>query len=218
MKKIILTGSTSTSAQALIELIRPMGLKILTAGRSGNHDFKVDFSKRDETTKFCEFLLKEAPDYAFIHHGVLPGQRLQTYSDELISSVLQTNLVSILQILETIQTLPLLKTVITSSISGSLGSYDTLYAASKAGLDVAIRSIAKQIPPTSRLNGIAPGIIADSKMTLARQDLKLLESKREKTPTQMLTTAMDVAKLAKYVLFESENMNGQILHLNGGLT
>ncbi|MBS1963563.1 MAG: SDR family oxidoreductase [Bdellovibrionales bacterium] len=217
MKTLILTGASSRIAEEFGKTVDPARVKILRAGRFEGAELKVDFAKPDETREFARTLAARKPDYLFLNHGTLPGKRLGDYTDAEVSESLSVNLVSYLAVFEALTTIPNLRTVATSSISGTAGSFDTLYAAAKAGLDVAIRSFAKQIPATSRLNGVAPGIVSDTRMTAARKDLDVLERKRAATPTGKFTEAREIAGLVKYLLFESENMNGEIVHVNGGL-
>ena len=73
------------------------------------------------------------------------------------------------------------------------------------------------MPPSSRLNAVSPGIIGDAKMTLVRKDTEVLAAKAAATPTTEFTTALDVARLVEYLLFEATNMTGENVNLNGGL-
>ncbi len=216
MKKLILTGSSSRIAQELNGLI-PEGIEVIAVGRSDSDRFPCDFRKVSECARFAEFLVHEKPAYLFLNHGVLVGKCFTAYSESEIQETLGVNLLSYITIFEALTSLENLRTVVTSSISGTAGSFDPLYAATKAGIDVNLRAFARRIPPSSRLNAIAPGIIADAKMTLERKDTSVLEKKRNETPTREFTKANEVARFVEFVLFRSSNMNGEIIHVNGGL-
>ena len=110
-----------------------------------------------------------------------------------------------------------MRTVVMSSISGKAGSYDTLYAATKAGVDIMLKSFAPRLPSGSRLNAISPGIIEDARMTNVRTDLDILAEKKQKTPTQVFCSSMEVAQLSYFLLFEANNMTGENLNVNGGM-
>ena len=167
--------------------------------------------------KFIKFLKKINPDYLFLAHGVLFGKKLKNYSSLEIQNTISINLISNLIILEALEEISNLNTVIISSISGKLGSYDNLYAATKSGLDLTSKRIASNMPHTSRLNIISPGIIDDANMTKIRTDYNNLKKKKQSTPTKKFTTSQEVADLARFIFFESKNLHGQNININGGL-
>ena len=120
-------------------------------------------------------------------------------------------------ILEALEEIPNLNTIVISSISGKLGSYDNLYAATKCGLDLNVKKISANMQSTSRLNVISPGIINDAKMTKIRTDYSNLRRKKNSTPTKKFTTSQEIADLARFIFFDSKNLHGQNININGGL-
>lgn len=194
-----------------------LNIDITTCGRNSDANIIIDFSKFNETRNFIDILTKKPPDFLFVNHGVLPGSQIWNTSIEDINNSVHVNLVSYLLIIESLATIEGINVVIMSSISGKAGSYDTLYAATKAGIDVSVRRYATGLPPNSRLNAISPGIIIDTKMTKDRKDFHILEQKKNTTPTKQFTTSMDVARLVYYLMFEAQNMQGENINLNGGM-
>ena len=219
MEKILITGYSSKVVKELTGLIyeQNVDVEIIKFGRGVDSDYHVDFSSIAECKKFLVKLNEISPAYLLINHGVLPGDQIIDTSDEDIWNSLSVNLISYLFIIESLTKAENIKTVIMSSISGKAGSYDTLYAAAKAGIDVTIRRISSTIPYSSRLNAVSPGIIKDARMTTVRTDLEVLENKRRNTPTKQFTTSLDVAKLIYFILFESDNLSGENINLNGGM-
>lgn len=219
MNKLIVTGYNSTIAKSLFVLISKSKreIEIIRCGRCNNADVQFDFSDIEQTRKFCNFIRETSPTHLFVNHGLLVGEKIKNTSVKDISDALQVNLVSFAMILETITEIENLKTVVMSSISGKAGSYDTLYAATKAGVDVLVKSFSTSLPSNSRLNAISPGIIEDAKMTTVRTDLDVLALKKEKTPTQKFSTSLEVAKLTEFILFEASNLQGENINLNGGM-
>jgi 3-oxoacyl-[acyl-carrier protein] reductase len=219
MKKLVITGYTSRIAIEFADLLQQRGtdVRILRCGRHAESDYRVDFSSYDCIRSFIEWLRVTRPDYLLLNHGILPGMRLSAMADGAIEQALRVNLVSFAMVIEVLPEFDELRTVVMSSISGKAGSFDTLYAACKAGTDVAIRRVAASLPPGARLNAVSPGIIADARMTLSRADTEVLEAKRAQTPTRRFTTSRDVACLVYYLLFEAENMQGENINLNGGI-
>lgn len=219
MNKLIVTGYNSTIAASLFDLMDKSrrDTEIIRCGRCSKADFQFDFSDIEQTKKFCHFIKETKPTHLFINHGLLIGDKAQDTSTSDISDSLQVNLVSVALILETITEVENLRTVIMSSISGKAGSYDTLYAASKAGVDVLIKSFSKMLPPDSRLNAISPGIIEDAKMTTVRTDLDVLAAKKASAPTKQFSTSLEVAQLTEFMLFEAGNLLGENININGGM-
>lgn len=219
MKKIIITGHTSSIAIALIETIKAKypDLKIIKVGRSPDSDVKINFFELSDMKKFVTLLENEKPHYLFLNHGVLHGKKLNSMSDNEIKETISCNMLSYLSTLEVLPSLPHLRTVLMSSISAKAGSFATLYAASKAGVDLVLKNIIKDLPATSRLNAVSPGIIADAKMTTVRQDKDVLAKKKEQTPTKEFTTSNEIAKTVHYLLFENDSINGENINVNGGI-
>ena len=219
MKTLVVTGYSSRFVEQLLARIQPpaRSLRIVTCGRRDDADLWVDFAQLGSVRDFIVRLREISPDYLFVNHGMLPGKPIGDLPDELIADSVNVNLTSYLLIMEAIKDVANLRTVVMSSISGKRGSYDTLYGACKAGVDLAIRQFAPVLPPSSRLNGVSPGIILDTKMTQVREDTDVLEATAAKTPTGKFGMASDVARLVEYLLFEAENMTGENVNLNGGL-
>ena len=218
-KSLVMTGYSSQIAKDLVQICasRNSELRILRCGRSGEADYQVDFSSHAQTREFIAWLKRTNPDYLFLNHGILPGVRLAGSTDSIIDEAVRTNLVSFAMIIEVLPEFDHLHTVVMSSISGKVGSFDTLYAACKAGVDVALRGIAASLPPNARANAVSPGIIGDARMTLVRKDLDVLDAKRNRTPTKTFTTSREVAGLVYYLLFEGGNIQGENININGGI-
>jgi 3-oxoacyl-[acyl-carrier protein] reductase len=218
-KQIIITGHTSKIALELIKLVNKhyKHFEIIRCGRDKSSDFIVDFNSVNETKKFIKKIQLTKPNYLFLNHGLLSGNKTSKLTVNQISESFNVNLVSYLLILESIENLEKINTIVMSSISGKAGSYDTLYAATKAGIDVTVKRLAKTIPPSSRINAISPGIIEDAKMTTDRKDINILVQKKNNTPTQNFTKSIDVAKLIFYLFFKLNNIQGENININGGM-
>ena len=218
MKRLVVTGYTSSIAIALFELVgQRQEIEIIRCGRCEQADVIFDFSQLDDCRRFASFVEETMPDYLFLNHGLLVGDKLKDYNDQEIIKALYVNLVSVAMVLERLVLINKMRTVVMSSISGKVGSYDTLYAATKAGVDLLIKSFAPQLPSDSRLNAISPGIIEDAGMTTVRTDLDVLAEKKQKTPTHVFCSSLEVAQLSYFLLFEAENLTGENLNVNGGM-
>ncbi len=87
-----------------------------------------------------------------------------------------------------------------------------VYSAAKAGLAMLTRSLARELGPEIRVNGIAPGPVLwpeDMDETLKREIIDKTALKRHGTPQDVARTALFLAKDAGYV-------TGQIIAVDGG--
>lgn len=122
------------------------------------------------------------------------------------------------------QALPLLRDtrggiVLISSMWGTVGaSCETVYSATKAGLQCMARSLAKEVGPSGvRVNCVAPGAVDTDMMAgYSAQDKQALA---EDTPLGRLCTAQDVAWAADFLLSDRASfITGQTLTVDGGFT
>ena len=91
----------------------------------------------------------------------------------------------------------------------------SIYSIAKAGLVMMTRSLAKELAPEVRVNGIAPGAIlwpdeqAEVSEGLKATIIRQIPLKRQGAPEDVANTALFLARDAPYV-------NGQILSVDGG--
>ena len=88
-----------------------------------------------------------------------------------------------------------------------------VYSAAKAGLAMLTRSLARELGPEIRVNGIAPGPVLwpedDMREDLKREIVGKTALKRHGTPQDIARTALFLAKDAPYI-------TGQIISVDGG--
>ena len=117
--------------------------------------------------------------------------------------------------------LPMLRTrwgriVALSSISAVIGNRGQAnYAAAKAGMDGAMRSLALEIGSRGvTVNSVAPGII-DTAMTTGVFDAARIE---QLVPLQRAGTTAEVAGLVDFLMSERAGyITGQVIPINGGM-
>jgi pteridine reductase len=90
-----------------------------------------------------------------------------------------------------------------------------VYSVAKSGLAGLTRSLALELGPEVRVNGVAPGAILwpDGDEHFAPS-----ESSRilEQTPLKRIGSPEDVAGAVKYLLFDAPFVTGQIIAVDGG--
>lgn len=104
-----------------------------------------------------------------------------------------------------------------SSMWGEVGaSCEVLYSATKGGINLFTKALAKELAPSSiRVNGIAPGVI-NTKMNsfLGEEEKKSLE---EEIPLGRFGESSEIGKLVVFLCSEdSSYITGQIIRADGG--
>ena len=105
-----------------------------------------------------------------------------------------------------------------SSMWGQVGaSFESVYAASKGGVDAFTKSLAKELGPSGiRVNAVSPGcILTDMCACYSEEDLKALA---EETCIGRNGTPQDIANAVAFLASEKASfITGQILGVNGGM-
>lgn len=94
----------------------------------------------------------------------------------------------------------------------------TVYCAAKAGLAMLTRSLAHELAPTVRVNGVSPGAIlwpeAGTDSDLAERQQKILR----RIPLQRPGEPKDIAGAVLFLVRDAGYITGQILAVDGGRT
>lgn len=106
-----------------------------------------------------------------------------------------------------------------SSISAHNGGAGgvSAYAAAKGGIHSLTRSLAKELAPQIRVNGIAPGLImTDLHKTLSTE--QQLRDGASRTPLQRIGTPEECAAAVVFLCGDGASyITGEIIEINGGL-
>jgi len=159
------------------------------------------------------------PEVVVFNAGVARDNLLVWMSKEEWDSVLGTNLDGFFNVMRAVL-FPMLRNrrgriVVVSSVSGQIGqSGQANYAASKAGLIGAAKSLAREIGKRNILvNVVAPGLIeTDMTRELPRDQVLPL------IPLQRLGKPEEVAAVVDFLCREEHMyIHGQVIGINGGL-
>lgn len=90
-----------------------------------------------------------------------------------------------------------------------------LYCMAKAALAAMTRSLALDLGPAIRVNGVAPGAVLWPSDGKAYDDARAL---LERTPLQRTGTPADVAGAVRWLLCDAPFVTGQIIRVDGGRT
>ncbi|VAW66905.1 FolM Alternative dihydrofolate reductase 1 [hydrothermal vent metagenome] len=88
-----------------------------------------------------------------------------------------------------------------------------VYCAAKAGLAMLTQSLAKELGPEIRVNGVAPGAIMWPNTEL---DADVQASIIERTALKRQGCPQDIAKAVKFLVLDGEYITGQVIPVDGG--
>lgn len=238
MKNIIVTGGSRGIGKCLVENLAREGHNVVLNYNKSEKQakliqkelleegyiieiFKADVSKRKEVKELIEFALNKFQyiDVLINNAGIAKIQLFTDATDEDWDEMINTNLKSVFYTTQEI--LPSMinrkkgNIINISSIWGSVGaSCESIYSASKAGVDGITKALAKELGPSNiRVNSIAPGII-DTDMN-SKIDNHIKEQLIEETPLGKVGKPIDIYRCVKW-LIEDEFTTGQVISPNGG--
>jgi pteridine reductase len=95
--------------------------------------------------------------------------------------------------------------------------HHTVYCAAKAGLQMLTRSLAKELGPEVRVNGISPGPVLWPESTGEDAGDSAVRAKIiQRTILQKMGTPDDIARTALFFATQAPFITGQILAVDGG--
>jgi len=238
-KRALVTGGSGTIGAAISHELAKQGLhvfvhanrhlqqamelcnRIRQAGGSAE-PIAFDVTNGKDTRDHIETLLENGPIQVIVcNAGIHDDAPMAGMNSEQWTKVIAVSLNGFFNVVQPLL-LPMLRTrwgrIITiSSISGVLGNRgQTNYAAAKAGLHGAAKSLAKEVASRGvTVNVVAPGLIQHS-MTegaFTRQQIEnLVPMKRTGTPEE-------VASLVGFLASEQANyISGQVIGIDGAIT
>lgn len=111
---------------------------------------------------------------------------------------------------------PEARVLVMGSESAYAWSYDDCYAMAKAGLHRYVET--KKLKPQQQLVCVAPTIIGDSRMTLARKDKENLARRASEHPKSRFVTLEEVCGMIHHLLYVDEGYTtGTVIRMNGGM-
>jgi len=236
-KKILITGASRGLGLAIAQKLAPDYSLILHASKPESFTTAIpgadilcaDFSDSAQITEFCKQLKKQHGDelYGVINNAGLTFDKPLTFQPEKeIEAMISVNLKAPIMICKTVMKIfGLNQTGVIINISSVVGesgnAFQSVYAATKAGLVALSRSLAQEAAAISqehtiRVLSVSPGVI-ETDMTDAipeaykQKYLSLIPAKRFGKADEVADTiAVLVSDKASYI-------NGTNIHINGGL-
>jgi 3-oxoacyl-[acyl-carrier protein] reductase len=227
-KTIAVVGASASIGEAVVRALLARKHRVLATHRATPPDVhapglthhRLDLMDSRDQDRFVAGPLAEAGslDGVVLLAGLLPGKALAEYDDALMDQVMGVNFTAQAKLLRRLEGLLAdpSHVVMMASVSGERGSYDPLYAAAKGAVIAFVKSLATWMAPATRVNALAPGLIAES--TMARDMApERREHHRQQAPVKRLLTPDALGGIVAD-LFEPhwDHLNGVTLRLNGG--
>ena len=225
MRVAVIGGSSSIGGE-LLEVLAARGDSILAtycktpvAAAPAVSPVRLDLRDEASIAGFAETARAYGKlDAAVLLAAVLPGKALADYPPALLHEVMEVNVTAQARLVQAL--LPGMaaggQMILMSSISGTEGSFDPIYAASKAALIGLMKSLARWHGKEVRFNCLAPSLVEGSAMYLAMS----AERRRHhlgRSPTGALLTMRDLARvIADLTAPHWRHLNGAVLALDGG--
>ena len=209
-KVALITGATGGIGGAIAKRMKEAGATVVVSGRSID---KLD-AQFDNSFIKIHILVNNA--------GITQDTLLMRMSDEQFDNVINTNLRSCFKMCRAV-VMPMMKNrggriINMASIIGAIGGPGQAnYAASKGGMIAMTKSIAAEVGSRGiTANCIAPGFIKTPMTDVLSDDLK--KSYLAQIPAGRFGEPDDIAYACVFLASdESSYINGQVLHVNGGM-
>ena len=146
--------------------------------------------------------------------GVMYGQKVSEMETMCVLETFAVNYIDVVVFLERLfENNTSARVCVIGSMSGINGSYDTVYAGSKAALHLYVKT--KQLTKRQHLVCVAPTIIEDAGMTTRRKDYAATMSRGKNRRLGRWLKSDEVAKTVMFAI-ENDAMCNTVIELNGG--
>jgi len=226
-RNILLAGGTSGMGLETVRILASENCQVFCACRSPE---KLDGLAHVETLPFdandseLSLDLPETLDGLVYFPGTIQLKPFHQFTDKDFLQDFQINLLGAVRLIR--QALPALKKgtspsiVLFSTVAVQTGMpYHTSIAAAKGAVEGLVRSLAAELSPTIRVNGIAPSLTD----TPLAENLLNSEAKRQSSadrhPLKRVGDPAETAQVVESLLGAATGfMTGQILKIDGGLS
>jgi 3-oxoacyl-[acyl-carrier protein] reductase len=236
-KKILITGASRGLGLAISQKLSTEYSLILHASNKDSFTSIIpnseilcaDFSDAGQVAEFCKQLKKQHGDslYGVINNaGVTYDKPLNFQPEREIDAMLNVNLRAPIMICKTAMKIFSLTNAgviinISSVVGESGNAFQSVYAATKAGLAALSRSLAQEAAATNqehniRVLSVSPGFIETDMTSAIPEAIK--EKYLNLIPAKRFGKVDDVAEAIVFLLSDKASyINGTNIHINGGL-
>ncbi len=233
-KVVLITGATGGIGGEIAKQMKNAGATVVVSGRNSeklNKDFNDDFIKivadlsvDDACDKLVNDTIEKTGhlDVLINNAGITKDTLMMRMTDEQFDDVINTNLRATFKMCRS-AIMPMMKQkygriINMASIVGVVGGAgQTNYAASKGGIIALTKSIAAEVASRGiTANCIAPGFIKTPMTDVLSDELK--KTYLSQIPAGRFGEPVDVANACVFLASdEASYINGQTIHVNGGM-
>lgn len=233
-KVALITGATGGIGVQIAKKMKQAGATVVVSGRNtakmdaefGDDFIKIpcDLSSDGGAVELIMETIEKAGkiDILVNNAGITKDTLLMRMSDEQFDDVMNTNLRSCFQLCRAV-IMPMMKNrfgriINMASIIGTIGGPGQAnYAASKGGMIAMTKSIAAEVASRGiTANAIAPGFIKTPMTDVLPEELK--KNYLTQIPAGRFGEPEDIANACVFLASdEASYINGQVLHVNGGM-
>lgn len=233
---VLVSGGSRGLGLALVRMVLDAGAKVATFARTITPELEQLAAEHPDRTYVASVDITDVEAVsAFVKESVAKLGRIDGMLNNAAvgqdSMHMQTSPADIGRIIETNLTAPLVLTravlrtmirrngrgriVMISSVGAQRGYAGlTTYAATKGGLDAATRTLAREMHGRVLVNSIAPGFFASEMSSVLGSEQ--LGAITRRTPSGRLVEPDNIVPIARMLLFEDTNINGQVIMVDGG--
>lgn len=231
MKRIaIITGSTGGIGHSICQMLHDDGVEVhgIAHHKEGSapwQEYSCDLSKTDEIETCLRAIYDAcdvAPNILVNNAGIYHAKSWEDMSPTEFIEAMNVNMVAPFVISKfwaqaLIDNESAGACVNIASISGLIGSMDTAYATSKAGLIMMTKNMAKSLAKNNiRMNAIAPGPVKTKMADKIPEDKK--KKYIEKIPMGRFAEVEEISSVVRFLLSEEASyITGSTLTVDGGL-
>jgi pteridine reductase len=239
VKVAVVTGAAKRIGRAITEHLHDRGFDIALHYRRSSRDaqtlaeklcsqraascrlFQADLEDQSQVATLTRELQAQ---YSSIHllvnnASVFAPTPIETSTPAELDSMLNANLVGPYVLIQGL--LPVMKfghasivNILDVHADRPLRDYN-MYGASKAGMAALTRSLALELAPDIRVNGVAPGAILWPEGDDSYDEAMRAET-LQKTPLQRLGEPMDIARTVGFLACDAPFITGQVIVVDGG--
>jgi len=238
-RRILVTGSSRGIGKAIAVELADAGFLVTVHYRSGKQEaenvvddivaaggqadiINFDISDRQQTRAALDDIIEQHGAYYGVvcNAGITRDGAFPALTDEDWDQVIHTNLDGFFNVVQPL-TMPMVRAknggriIAMSSVSGVMGNRgQTNYAASKAGLIGAVKSLALELAKRKiTVNCIAPGLIETDMI-----DEDVLKEAMKYIPVRRMGKPEEIAGLARYLCSDNAAyITRQVISVNGGM-
>ena len=226
---VLITGGNRGIGLSIAQEFKALGDTVIVTSRSGEpieglHVVTCDVSDTHSVDAAFDQIEKDfgPVEVAIANAGITRDGLIMRMSDEDLEEVLNTNLMGALRVARRASRAMMKarsgRLIFISSVVGLMGSAGQVnYAASKAGLVGAARSLARELGSRNiTANVIAPGFV-DTDMTAELSEARKTEIVAN-VPLGRYATPKEIARVVTFVASDAANyITGAVIPVDGGL-